>query len=327
MKRFDVRQPAGRAAGLAAAVDALAAGGLVAMPTETVYGLAADATNGAAVAGIYAAKGRPRFNPLIAHVADRAAAEREAVFDDTARALAAAFWPGPLTLVLPRAATATVADLVTAGLETVALRMPANAVARDLIAAFGRPLAAPSANRSGRVSPTTADDVAVELGDRLAVLLDDGPAPVGVESTIVAVRDGRVVQLRPGGIPRAAIARIVGRPVARDQAPDDPDRPLAPGMLASHYAPAARVRLEATTVAPGEAVLDFAGQLAAARGDAGYVDLSPTGDLAEAAARLFRALRDLDAAGAATIAVAPIPHDGLGEAIADRLARAAAPRG
>lgn len=327
MKRFDVRTPTGRADGLAAAVAALAAGGLVAMPTETVYGLAADATDGAAVAGIYAAKGRPRFNPLIAHVADLAVAEREGVFDATARALAAAFWPGPLTLVLPRAASSRVADLVTAGLDTVALRMPANAVARDLIAAFGRPLAAPSANRSGHVSPTSADDVAADLGDKLAVLLDDGATPVGVESTIVSVVDGRVVQLRPGGIPRAAIARVIGRPVAKDVAPADPARPLAPGMLASHYAPAARVRLDATSVGPGEAVLDFAGRIGPRAGGGAYLDLSPTGDLAEAAARLFRALRDLDAAGAAVIAVAPIPADGLGEAIVDRLARAAAPRG
>ncbi|MBP0649568.1 threonylcarbamoyl-AMP synthase, partial [Mycobacterium tuberculosis] len=210
-------------------------------------------TDARAVAAIYAAKGRPRFNPLIAHVADLAAAEREAVFDPLARALAAAFWPGPLTLVLPRATTATVADLVTAGLDTVALRMPANAVTRALIARFGRPLAAPSANRSGHVSPTAAADVAADLGDAVAVILDDGPAPVGVESTIVAVADGRGVQLRPGGIPRAAIAAVAGRPVKTAAVPADPERPQAPGMLVSHYAPRARVRLEATTVAPGEA--------------------------------------------------------------------------
>lgn len=328
MERYDVTSPAGRAAGLAAAVAALDAGRLVAMPTETVYGLAADATSGAAVAGIYAAKGRPRFNPLIAHVADLDAAMREGVFDAVALKLAEAFWPGPLTLVVPRAPTATVADLVTAGLDTVALRMPANAVARDLIAAFGRPVAAPSANRSGRVSPTAADHVAGDLGDRLAVLLDDGAAPVGVESTILAVADGKVTQLRPGGIPRAAIAQRIGMPVGRATAPTDPKRPLAPGMLASHYAPSAPVRLAATTVASDEAVLDFAGQLATHAGAApGYFDLSPAGDLAEAAARLFGALRDLDRPGVAAIAVAPIPVDGLGEAIMDRLGRAAAPRG
>jgi L-threonylcarbamoyladenylate synthase len=328
MTIFDVSTSAGRAAGLAAAEAALAAGRLVAIPTETVYGLAADATDGRAVAAIYAAKGRPRFNPLIAHVADRAAAEREGVFDARARALADAFWPGPLTLVLPRAPGASVADLVTAGLDTVALRMPANAVTRALIARFGRPLAAPSANRSGHVSPTAAADVAADLGDRVAVILDAGPAPVGVESTIVAVLADRVVQLRPGGVPRAAVAAVLGGPVAVAGPPADPMRPTAPGMLASHYAPRARLRLDAAEVRPGEAGLDFAGRLAAAGAAAGplYRDLSPSGDLAEAAAGLFRALRDLDAAGAVVIAVAPVPGDGLGEAIVDRLGRAAAPR-
>ncbi|MCW1843840.1 L-threonylcarbamoyladenylate synthase [Prosthecomicrobium hirschii] len=316
-------------AGLEAALAALAEGRLVGLPTETVYGLAADATDGRTVAGIYAAKGRPSFNPLIAHVADLAEAERHGRFGADARRLAEAFWPGPLTLVVPKRPDSTIADLCTAGLETVALRVPATAVARDLIRRFGRPLAAPSANRSGRISPTAAEDVVAELGDRVAVVIDGGRTPVGVESTIVACLDGHVRLLRPGGVPRAAIEAAIGRALDPDDAEgSDPARPLAPGLLVSHYAPNASVRLDAAEVRPGEALLAFGPDALPGQERAvARINLSPTGDLAEAAAGLFRALRQLDASGAPTIAVAPIPADGLGEAIRDRLGRAAAPRG
>lgn len=321
--------PAAREAGLAAALAALAAGRLVGMPTETVYGLAADATDGRAVAGIYAAKGRPSFNPLIAHVEDFAAAERHGVFGPAARRLAEAFWPGPLTLVVPRRDGSPISDLATAGLGSVGLRVPGNAAARELIRRFGRPLAAPSANRSGRISPTTASDVVAELGDRVAVVLDDGPTPVGVESTIVSCLDDGPRLLRPGGVTRAAIEALVG-PVDGPEGSAgeaEADRPVAPGQLLSHYAPRARVRLDVDHVEPGEAFLDFAAAaVPGAEAAACRLDLSPAGDLAEAAANLFADLRRLDASGAATIAVAPIPAEGLGEAIRDRLSRAAAPR-
>lgn len=316
-----------RETAIAAAVAALANGRLVGLPTETVYGLGADATDGRAVAAIYSAKGRPSFNPLIAHVPDLASAERHGVFDATARALAAAFWPGPLTLVVPKRPESPVADLVTAGLDTIGLRVPATPVTREILARFGRPVAAPSANRSGRVSPTRAEDVVEELGRVVAEVIDAGATPVGVESTIVAVLDGRVRLLRPGGVTRAAIEAVVGEPLADDGPLTDESAPLAPGMLASHYAPAAPVRLEATRVEPGEALIAFGPDRPVGWEKATAVfDLSPTGDLAEAASNLFRALRDLDAAGAAAIAVAPIPAEGLGEAIVDRLRRAAAPR-
>ncbi len=316
-----------REAAIAAAVTALSAGRLVGLPTETVYGLGADADDGRAVAAIYAAKGRPSFNPLIAHVPDLATAERHGVFDDRARALARAFWPGPLTLVVAKRPDSPISDLASAGLDTIGLRVPANAVTREILARFGRPVAAPSANRSGRVSPTRAADVVEELGAAVAEVIDDGPTPVGVESTIVAVLDGRARLLRPGGVPREAIEAILGETLVDEPPPVDDAAPLAPGMLASHYAPRARVRLEATTVAPGEAVISFGPDRPAGAEHAAVVfDLSPTGDLAEAAANLFRALRDLDASGATTIAVAPIPAEGLGEAIVDRLRRAAAPR-
>ncbi|MBN8996723.1 MAG: threonylcarbamoyl-AMP synthase [Rhizobiales bacterium] len=320
---FDTRGR-GLAEGVAAAVAALSRGELVAMPTETVYGLAADATNGEAVARIYAAKGRPRFNPLIAHLPGITEAERLVVLGGEARALAERFWPGPLTLVLPKREGAPVADLVTAGLDTLAIRVPAHPVARALLTAFGRPVAAPSANRSGHVSPTRAAHVADDLGDRVAVILNAGPTAVGVESTIVGWDRGAPVLLRPGGLARAEIEAVLGRPLGTIEG--DATRPLAPGMLASHYAPAAAVRLNAAEVREGEALLAFGPILPADAGRAAaVVNLSARGDLIEAAARLFAALRELDGK-AATIAVMPVPGEGLGEAINDRLARAAAPR-
>jgi L-threonylcarbamoyladenylate synthase len=313
---------------IGAAARILQGGGLVAFPTETVYGLGADATNAAAVAKLYAAKGRPAFNPLIAHVADAAAARRLAAFDGAADALARAFWPGPLTLVLPKAASCPVADLATAGLDTVAVRVPAHGIAHALITTFGGPVVAPSANRSGHVSPTTADHVMADLADRIDLVLDGGPTSVGVESTIIACLGDTVALLRPGGVPRDAIEAAIGRRV--DEAPaaaEDGEAPLAPGMLASHYAPRATLRLEAGEVRPGEALLAFGSDLppGAARA-AAVLNLSARGDLIEAAASLFSHLRELDRAGIARIAVMPIPRDGLGEAINDRLARAAAPR-
>jgi L-threonylcarbamoyladenylate synthase len=315
----------------AEAVRVLAAGGLVAFPTETVYGLGADATNGAAVARLYAAKGRPAFNPLIAHVTDAAAAQALARFDADAARLAAAFWPGPLTLVLPKSETCTVSELATAGLDSIAVRVPHHAVAQDLLAAFGRPVVAPSANRSGHVSPTTAAHVLGDLSGRVDLIVDGGPTPVGVESTIVACLGqafGGPALLRPGGVPREAIEKLLGRPLA--QAPAGiaiEDAPLAPGMLASHYAPRTRMRLETDHVEPGEALLAF-GPAAVKGADkaAKMLNLSARGDLIEAAANLFSHLRALDAAKATMIAVMPLPHDGLGEAINDRLQRAAAPR-
>ena len=315
----------------AEAVRVLAAGGLVAFPTETVYGLGADATNGAAVARLYEAKGRPAFNPLIAHVTDAAAAQALARFDADAARLAAAFWPGPLTLVLPKSETCTVSELATAGLDSIAVRVPHHAVAQDLLAAFGRPVVAPSANRSGHVSPTTAAHVLGDLSGRVDLIVDGGPTPVGVESTIVACLGqafGGPALLRPGGVPREAIEKLLGRPLA--QAPAGiaiEDAPLAPGMLASHYAPRTRMRLETDHVEPGEALLAF-GPAAVKGADkaAKMLNLSARGDLIEAAANLFSHLRALDAAKATMIAVMPLPHDGLGEAINDRLQRAAAPR-
>ena len=315
----------------AAAADAarvLAAGGLVAFPTETVYGLGADATSGPAIARLYDAKGRPAFNPLIAHVADIADAERLARFDADAARLAKDFWPGPLTLVLPKAAGCPVAELATAGLDTIAVRVPAHKVARDILAAFGKPVVAPSANRSGHVSPTRAEHVEADLGGRIDLIIDGGATPVGVELTIIACL-GEPVLLRPGGLPRAAIERALGRVLRRspaDPAPArDTDSPIAPGMLATHYAPRARLRLNAHRIAPGEAVLAF-GPVPAegAERAACVLNLSARGDLVEAAANLFAHLRALDAARTATIAVMPIPGDGLGEAINDRLERAAA---
>jgi L-threonylcarbamoyladenylate synthase len=312
------------AAGLERAVALLGAGELVAFPTETVYGLGADATNAEAVAGIFAAKERPSFNPLISHVVDVAAAQREAIFNSHALTLAAAFWPGPLTLVLPRAPGGRICGLARAGLDTVALRVPSHALACDLMQRAGMPLAAPSANRSGRISATTADHVAADLGGRIAAIVDGGPTPVGIESTIVACVDGSTRLLRPGGIARSDMEAVLGAPF--DEAATS-EKPAAPGMLASHYAPRAPVRLDATAVAPGEAALLFAQHRPASLSNArATLNLSERGDLVEAAANLFDFLRRLDAMEPSGIAVSPIPHERLGEAINDRLTRAAAPR-
>jgi len=306
----------------------LAAGGLVAFPTETVYGLGADATNGKAIARLYAAKGRPKFNPLIAHVADLAAARALARFSTEADLLAKAFWPGPLTLVLPKAENCPVAELATAGLDSIAVRVPKDDVAQKILAAFKKPIVAPSANRSGHVSPTTAGHVLADLSGRVDLIVDGGATSVGLESTIVACL-GAPTLLRPGGLPRGDIERVLGHPLVERphaSAPLD-DAPLAPGMLASHYAPRTRLRLDAESVAPGEALLAFGSRpVAGAEKAATALNLSARGDLIEAAANLFSQLRALDAAGAACIAVMPIPRENLGEAINDRLKRAAAPR-
>ena len=309
-------------AAIRAAAACLSAGGLVAFPTETVYGLGADATHGEAVARLYAAKGRPAFNPLISHVTGLDAARRLARFNAEAERLAAAFWPGPLTLVLPKHPDGPVSDLATAGLDSIALRVPAQRTARALLEAFGKPVVAPSANRSGHVSPTDAKHVLADLRGRIDLILDDGPCPVGVESTIVALI-GEPTLLRPGGLPRADIERVLGRPLAAPDRAIDERAPLAPGMLASHYAPRATVRLNADAPREGEALLAF-GPPPAFAGTT--LNLSPTGDLVEAAAKLFSHLRRLDAAGVRSIAVMPVPNEGLGEAINDRLARAAAPK-
>ena len=304
------------------AAKAIRDGGLVAMPTETVYGLAADATNGAAVARLYATKGRPRFNPLIVHVESLAHAARLAVFTPLTEQLAAQFWPGPLTLVLAAKPGNGIAGLVTAGLDTIAIRMPAHAIAQELIAACGRPLAAPSANRSGRVSPTTAGHVAGEFGAEVAMILDGGAALHGLESTILDVTGTYPILLRPGSIAVERIEAAAGVSIVRRAL--DPHAPTAPGQLASHYAPSARVRLNAVDVREGEALLAFGPVVPP--GARHVINLSERGDLAEAAQRLFAALRTLDASGAATIAVMPIPDHGLGEAINDRLVRASALR-
>ncbi|MGE0750437.1 MAG: L-threonylcarbamoyladenylate synthase [Variibacter sp.] len=308
-----------------AAAARLRAGGLVAFPTETVYGLGADATDGAAIARLYAAKGRPRFNPLISHLPDPAAAMRLGIFNAAARALAARFWPGPLTLVVPKAPDCPIASLTTAGLDTVALRVPSHPVAQKILRAAARPIAAPSANRSGRVSPTRAAHVLADFPDALDLIVDGGPTEVGLESTIVACVDETPVLLRLGGLAREAIESALGQPVARVLSAGE--APQAPGQLASHYAPRATIRLNATHVARGEALLTFAGARPdGADGAAMTLDLSPRGDLVEAAANFFSYLHRLDASGARAIAVVPIPEQGLGEAINDRLRRAAAPR-
>ncbi|MGE0850140.1 MAG: L-threonylcarbamoyladenylate synthase [Hyphomicrobiaceae bacterium] len=298
---------------------ALREGALVAFPTETVYGLGADATNGRAVAAIFAAKGRPRFNPLIVHAADTEVAARHGRLGKAGRRLAEAFWPGALTLVVAREPDCPVADLTTAGLQTIALRVPAHPVAQALLRAAGRPVAAPSANRSGHVSSTCAAHVDADLGSSVAVVLDGGSTPIGLESTVVDVSGSEPIVLRLGGIPREAIGRALGQPVA--VAKGEPGKPASPGMLARHYAPAARLRLEVHDVHDGEALLAF-GRIVPEHSGATF-NLSASGDLAEAAANLFAALRTLDRPGAATIAVMPIPQEGLGEAINDRLRRAA----
>ncbi len=308
---------------IASAARVLRAGGLVAFPTETVYGLGANANSDEAVAGIYAAKGRPSFNPLIAHVPDQQSAELHGVFNADARALAAAFWPGPLTLVVPVQPGCKVSLLARAGLDTLALRAPDHPVAQALLRAAGVPVAAPSANRSGRVSPTTAVHVVADLSDRIDLIVDGGACAIGVESTIVACVDDQVRLLRPGGVSRDAIECVLGRALSgADDAASS--APMAPGMLASHYAPRALVRLNATHVERGEAALDFGGRFVDHPGL--RLDLSPAGDVREAAAHLFAYLRQLDVPGVSSIAVAPVPMMGLGEAVNDRLNRAAAPR-
>ncbi|HEV7598843.1 MAG TPA: L-threonylcarbamoyladenylate synthase [Bradyrhizobium sp.] len=319
--------PANEAA-VADAARSLRDGGLVAFPTETVYGLGADATNAAAIARLYQAKGRPSFNPLIAHVSDLKAAQRIAGFDAQAILLANAFWPGPLTLVLPKAPGCAVADLATAGLDTIAVRVPAHRIAREILRAFGGPVVAPSANLSGHVSPTTAAHVQSDLAGRIDLIVDGGAVEVGVESTIVGCLDVPML-LRPGGVPRGEIERVLGRTLLQppDDADSDSGQPLAPGMLASHYAPRTPVRLNADRLEPGETLLAFGPHVISgidAASDA--MNLSPRGDLNEAAANLFGYLRALDARGARAIAVMPVPHHGLGEAINDRLRRSAVPR-
>jgi L-threonylcarbamoyladenylate synthase len=319
--------PANEAA-VADAARCLRGGGLVAFPTETVYGLGADATNAAAIARLYEAKGRPAFNPLIAHVCDIKAAQRIAVFDGRAILLAKAFWPGPLTLVLPKAPGCPVADLATAGLDTIAVRVPAHRIAREILRAFGGPVVAPSANLSGHVSPTTAAHVQNDLEGRIDLIVDGGAVEVGVESTIVGCFE-RPMLLRPGGVPRGEIERVLGRTLVQlpNDANTDSGQPLAPGMLASHYAPRTKVRLNADRLEAGEALLAFGAHAVPgvdAASDA--MNLSPRGDLNEAAANLFGYLRALDARGARAIAVMPVPHHGLGEAINDRLRRAAVGR-
>jgi L-threonylcarbamoyladenylate synthase len=307
---------------IAAAAAALRGGGLVAFPTETVYGLGADATNALAVAAVFEAKGRPTFNPLIAHVASLEAAAELGEMTEAATKLARAFWPGPLTLVLRKRPGCPVAELATAGLDTVAVRVPAHSVARALLRAAGVPIAAPSANRSGHVSPTTAAHVAADLGDRVAMILDGGTATIGLESTVVDASGAEPVVLRLGAASREDISRLLGRPVA--VATGEAHRPASPGMLARHYAPSARLRLNATELAQDEALLAF-GTSHVPRHEGPMLNLSWSGDLREAAANLFSALRTLDAAGAKAIAVMPIPEQGLGEAINDRLRRAARP--
>ncbi|SFR83306.1 L-threonylcarbamoyladenylate synthase [Sphingomonas jatrophae] len=300
---------------IARAAALIAAGQPIAVPSETVYGLAADARSGEAVARIYAAKGRPAFNPLIVHLLDVEAAAQVAEMSDAARALAAAFWPGPLTMVLPRRADAGLASLATAGLETVALRVPAHPAMRDLLAAAGTPLAAPSANTSGTISPTRAAHVLATLGGRIPLVIDGGATGHGLESTIVAVEADRLRLLRPGPIGMEALSAAASMPV--EVAGDG--RIEAPGQLASHYAPGKTLRLNARHAEADEWLIGF-GAIAGDR------NLSPAGDLVEAAAALFDALHEADASPRARIAVAPIPADGLGLAIADRLRRAAAPR-
>jgi L-threonylcarbamoyladenylate synthase len=304
--------------GLAEAAQILRAGGLVAFPTETVYGLGGDACNDRAVAGIFAAKARPQFNPLIVHVPDLETARRYARVDARAETLAQAFWPGPLTLVLPLVAGCGLSPLVTAGLPSVAIRVPAHPVAQALLRAFGGPLAAPSANPSGRVSPTRADHVRAGLAGRIAAILDGGPCAVGVESTIIGL-DGPPTLLRPGGVPVEVLEAALRQPLT---AGGDAQKPNAPGQLASHYAPGAAVRLDAGQAEAGEVFVGFG------PGPEAALTLSATGDLVEAAAQLFHILRQADAlAGpAGRISFAPIPEVGLGRAINDRLRRAAAPR-
>ncbi|MDZ7713748.1 MAG: L-threonylcarbamoyladenylate synthase [Rhodovibrio sp.] len=312
---------AGDPAARARAAELLRTGGLVAFPTETVYGLGADATDARAVARIFEAKGRPSFNPLISHCADAETAFAHGRFDARARALADRFWPGPLTLVVPRAPESAIAELTGAGLPTLALRVPGGEIARRLIAEAGRPIAAPSANRSGAISPTTARHVADSLGDAVDLILDGGPCTVGVESTVVDLSGDRPALLRPGGLAREDLEAAAGPLVDPAQ---DPEAPSSPGQLASHYAPSARLRLNAADPACDEALLAFGPDVPT--GAKVTANLSPTGDLREAAAKLFALLHALDRADVRGIAAMPVPETGLGAAINDRLRRAAAPR-
>ena len=294
----------------------------MAFPTETVYGLGGDATNERAVAKIFEAKGRPQFNPLISHVLDAGEAQRLVQWNETADKLAARFWPGPLTLVLPRAKDSPIALLATAGLDTAAIRAPAHPMAQALIRAAGRPIAAPSANRSGTVSPTRAEHVAESLGDRVKLILDGGPCEVGLESTVLDLTTPTPTLLRPGGATREAIEAVIGPVALSDAIPSGDAAHKSPGQLASHYAPARPVRLNATSVGADEGLLAFGPKPPA--GARQVLNLSPAGDLTEAAANLFAHLRALDQPGNARIAVMPIPQTGLGLAINDRLRRAAA---
>lgn len=300
---------------IAIAANILKNGGLVAFPTETVYGLGADASDDKAVAAIYAAKGRPSFNPLIAHVASLENAREYVEFDASAERLAAAFWPGALTLVLPLRPTANVSKLVTAGLDTLAVRFPDHPVGQSLLNAVDGAIAAPSANPSGRISPTTADHVLSGLDGKIDAVIDGGSCDVGLESTIVQTGEHPTL-LRAGGIPKEAIEACLGQTL---RAIDDPDAPISPGQLASHYAPKGSVRLNVETPQTDEVLLGF-GNVETAH------NLSRSGDLIEAAANLFNLLHALDHMGAEKIAVSPIPNHGLGIAINDRLKRAAAPR-
>jgi len=310
--------PAGPSA-IARAARLLREGQLVAFPTETVYGLGADATNEHAVAAIFAAKGRPHFNPLIVHVPGLSEAETFTKIDSRAREIAAQFWPGPLTLVLPHRGDNGLSLLASAGLDTVAIRAPAHPVAQALLRAAGRPIAAPSANRSGRVSPTEAAHVAAELGESVALILDGGRTPIGLESTVLDLSGETCALLRPGAVTLEQLTEFLG-PIATPAA-----GPLrSPGMLPSHYAPSLPLRLNATDIHPGEALLAFGPH--APPGFAEILWLSRTGDLAEAAANLFTMLRQLDRPAFTGIAVTPIPNHGLGHAINDRLSRAATPR-
>ncbi len=309
-------------AGIARAGELLRAGRLVAFPTETVYGLGADATDERAVAAIFAAKGRPQFNPLIAHVPDLAAARSWGLFDERASELAQQFWPGPLTMVLPRPANSALSLLVSAGLDSIAIRVPGHPVAQAILRAAGRPIAAPSANRSGAVSPTTPQHVLESLGDRVDAIVTGGKCMVGVESTVIDLTGRDAVLLRPGAVLADEMERLIG-PVRLSAG--DPTAPKSPGQLESHYAPNAAVRLNASSAEADEAFLTF-GPDRFVFGGTTRLNLSLEGDLNEAAANLFSHLRSLDQGGAARIAVMPIPEVGLGMAINDRLRRAAAPR-
>jgi L-threonylcarbamoyladenylate synthase len=312
-------------AGIAAAAQTLLAGGLAAFPTETVYGLGADATSAKAVARLFEAKGRPQFNPLIAHVAKASDARSIGTFNEAALMLVNKFWPGPLTLVLPAVPDCPVCELARAGLSTVGVRVPEHPVANVLLKALGGPVVAPSANRSGHVSPTTAAHVMADLAGRIDIVLDGGATPLGLESTILDCTAQRPRLLRPGAISRTRVEAVLGYRM-EEAAEPAPDRPSAPGQLASHYAPRAKLRLNVRSVEPGEWLLAFGSDLPAGADPARILNLSRSGNLIEAAANLFAHLRELDAKGVETIAVSPIAGTGIGEAIRDRLVRAAAPR-